>query len=358
MTRVSQTHVPGQGEVILGVDTHKDFHAAVVITAVGVVCDGRMFPATADGYRGLICWAQHLGTLHRAGVEGTGAYGAALARELSSAGVQVFEVNRPDRTMRRRRGKTDLVDAEAAARAVLSGDATARPKAGDGVVEGMRVLKIAKDSAMKARVQAINQLRAIIINADPQLREELTALSRAALIKQCALLDTSGDMVSAVTAHTLRQLARRVQYLNGEIRDLQQRLTAMVNASAPDLLAVPGIGPDSAAVLLIAAGDNPDRLRSEASFAALCGVSPVQASSGKIQRHRLNRGGDRQANAALFRAVLTGLRWNQRTRDYMARRTTEGLSKLEIMRCLKRYMARTIYRIIRDAIPAPALDNP
>lgn len=355
MDRVLQSGGVNQCQIVLGVDTHNDFHAAAVITDLGVMVDGRMFPTTAAGYRQLIDWAQSLGSLVKAGVEGTGSYGAAIARALKTAEVDVIEVNRPDRAARRRRGKSDLADAEAAARAVLAGNATARPKAADGVVESMRVLKIAKDSAVKARVQAVNQLRAILVNAEPQLREELASLGPTALIKRCGGLDPDRQTgVVAVVMYALRQLARRVQYLAEEIRDLQRRLTAMIQATAPELLQLSGIGPDSAAVLLIAAGDNPDRLRSEASFAALCGVSPVQASSGKIQRHRLNRGGNRQANAALFRAVLTGLRWNPRTRDYMTRRTTEGLSKLEIIRCLKRYLARLIYRIIRDAIPSPA----
>lgn len=344
----------------MGVDTHKDVHVAAVLDTVGVLLDSRSFPATGDGYRQLIAWARGHGLLHRAGVEGTGAYGAGLTRALYAEGVAVVEVNRPDRAARRRRGKSDAVDAEAAARAVLAGSATATPKTADGPVEALRVLKLAKDSAVKARVQAVNQLKAVLINAESGLREQLASLTPARLLRACRALDPAHyDGVTAVVAHTLTSLARRVRHLDEEVRDLHQRITDTVQATAPDLLDLRGIGPDSAATLLIVAGDNPHRLTSEASFAALCGVSPVQASSGRIQRHRLNRGGHRQANAALFRAALTGLRWDPRTQAYLQRRTTEGLSKREIIRCLKRYLARTIYKILTTpnsttAVPTPA----
>jgi transposase len=212
--------------------------------------------------------------------------------------VPVIEVKRPDRSARRRRGKSDVVDAEAAARAVLAQDATAVPKSADGPVEAMRILKTAKDSAVKARVQAINQLKAVLVSADPALRETLNLLGTGQLVARCAELTTDDgrhDDVTAATVHTLRHLARRVQYLEAEAHDLRRRIAAAVESAAPQLLDVSGIGPDAAATLLIAAGDNPDRLTGEASFAALCGVSPVEASSGKTQRRRLNRGGHRQA---------------------------------------------------------------
>lgn len=342
-------------EVVVGVDTHKDFHVAVAINAVGAVIDGRRFTATADGYRRLISWSQSLGSVRQAGVEGTGSYGAGLTKALRAAGIEVAEVNRPDRSARRRRGKTDLVDAEAAARAVLSGQAAVCPKTADGAAESMRVLKIAKDSAVKARVQAVNQLKAVLVNADAPLRDQLSPLRTGPLIKHCTLLNPrSWTGVTATVVSTLGTLARRIQYLDAEIGDLKKQIQAAVKQAAPQLLELPGIGPDSAATLLITAGDNPHRLRSEASFAALCGVSPVEASSGKTRRHRLSRGGQRQANAALFRAVTTNLRWDARTRAYMSRRTTEGRSKLETIRCLKRYLARSAYHAIRAAIPAPA----
>ncbi|MFJ4526184.1 IS110 family transposase [Streptomyces sp. NPDC088810] len=337
-------------EVLLGVDTHKDFHAAAVVTVLGAALDGRTFPATTDGYRQLIDWARSFGVLRRAGVQCTGSYGAALARHLRAEGIEVTEVNQPDKAARRRRGKTDAIDAEAAARAVLSGRATATAKASDGPVEMLRLLKLAKGSAIKSRTQAINQLKSVLVSADAGLREALAGLSNPRLFKQCAELDDTEATGPAGTArHVLKLLARRIQHLTGEIDDLNKRIAEGVEASVPGLLDVRGIGPDSAATLLISAGDNPERLTNEASFAALCGTSPVEASSGKTQRRRLNRGGDRQANAALYRIVLSRLRWDDRSQDYLCRRLAEGKTRREIIRCLKRYVAREIFRLI---IPA------
>jgi transposase len=335
------------GEVVLGVDTHKDVHVAAVLTTLGVLLSTKNFPATAAGYQALLDWVGTFGVLRRAGVECTGSYGAALARHLRAAGVEVIEVNQPDKATRRRRGKTDTLDAEAAARAVLSGRASGSAKSGDGPVEMLRMFKLAKGSAVKARTQTINQLKAVLVAADPALRETLSGLSNTMLIRRCTQLevDTPQDTTSAA-AYTLRLLARRILALTSEIRELEQQITAAITSHTPTLLTRRGIGPDNAAALLIAAGDNPHRLRSEASFAALCGVSPLEASSGKTHRHRLNRGGDRQANAALYRITLSRLRWDARTRDYLARRITEGKTQREAIRCLKRYIAREVYQII------------
>lgn len=340
------------GEVVLGVDTHKDVHVAVVLSSTGVLLETRSFPTTAAGYQQMIAWACSFAPLKVAGVEGTGSYGAGLTRALRAANVHVIEVNRPDRAARRRRGKTDAVDAESAARAVLSGEAAALAKTADGPVEDIRVLKVAKDSAVKARVQAINQLKAILVSSDPALREQLSALNTRLLVQRCADLEGAG---SATVIYVLQLLARRIQALASEITELQQRIKTAVTATAPQLMEVTGIGPDAAATLLVTAGDNPHRLSTEAAFAALCGVSPVEASSGKTHRLRLNRGGDRQANAALFRAVLIRLRWHHPTRNYLQRRTTEGRTKREVIRCLKRYLARTIYKIIiASRCPSPS----
>jgi transposase len=285
--------------------------------------------------------------LRRAGVECTGSYGAALTRHLRAEGIEVTEVNQPDKAARRRHGKTDAVDAEAAARAVLSGRATASAKTSDGPVEMLRLFKLAKGSAIKSRTQAINQLKSVLVSADATLRESLAGLTNPLLFKRCAELEALDTLGPAAAAHhTLRLLARRIQHLTEEINDLNMRITEAVKVRTPGLLEVNGVGPDSAAVLLIAAGDNPERVDSEASFAALCGTSPVEASSGKTQRRRLNRGGDRQANAALYRIVLSRLRWDGRTQDYLRRRLAEGKTRREIIRCLKRYVAREIYRLI------------
>jgi transposase len=233
----------------------------------------------------------------------------------------VVEVNRPDRAARRRHGKTDAVDAVAAAHAVLSGRATGTAKTGDGPVEMLRVFRLARTSAVKSRTQAINQLKAVIVGADPALRESLSGLSHAALIRYCAnLAEAAPTDVATATCYTLRRLATRIQALTAEERQLQKHITAVLTAHVPQLLHRHGIGPDSAAALLITAGDNPDRMTTEASFAALCGVSPIEASSGKTRQRRLNRGGDRRANSALHHIALTRARCDQRTHDYLDRR--------------------------------------
>jgi transposase len=341
--------------VLLGVDTHKDVHVAAVLNAAGVLVGSRSFPTTARGYQSLLAWARGFGPVARAGVECTGSYGAALTRHLRQAGVQVMEVNQPDKATRRRRGKTDAVDAEAAARAVLSERATAVPKSGDGHVEAMRMFKLARDSAVKSRTQAINQLQAVLVNVDPALRESLAGLSTKTLIRTCADLaePDTGNPAIAAAFYTLQLLARRIQQLTAEARDLEKRIRETVATHNPRLLDRVGVGPDCAAALLITAGDNPERLRKEASFAALCGASPVEASSGKTQRRRLNRGGDRQANAALYRIVLSRLRWDQRTRDYLERRLAEGKTRREAIRCIKRYVAREIYNLIHPPASSP-----
>jgi transposase len=346
--------------VILGVDTHKDVHAAVVISVLGVALGSRCFPTTLTGYRELLAWAQGFGLLRRAGVECTGSYGKALARHLRGADVTVIEVNKPDRATRRRRGKTDTVDAEAAARAVLSGRAGATAKTSDGAVEMLRLFKLAKASAIKSRTQAINQLKDVVVCADPELRDGVAGLTTKALVRHCANLalpaptDLAVTDLAGATLYTLRLLAQRIQQLSAEITHLNEKLTSTIARHRPKLLAPMGIGPDCAAELLIAAGDNPDRLVSEGSFAALCGTSPVEASSGKTHRRRLNRGGNRQANSALYLIVITRLRRCPLTRAYVARRTGEGLSKRDIIRCLKRYVAREVYQIITAPEQAPA----
>ncbi|MFE5402895.1 IS110 family transposase [Streptomyces sp. NPDC056580] len=345
-------------QVLLGVGTHKDVHVAAVITGTGVLLDTRGFPTTREGYRQLLSWARAFGQLQRAGVECTGSYGAALTRYLHHEGVRVTEVNQPDKAARRRHGKSDSIDAAAAARAVLSGRATATAKTTDGPVETIRLFKMAKTSAVKSRSMAINQLKAVLVAAEPALRESLAGLSNPKLIHRCSQLrPASGTGPQAASRHTLRLLARRILHLTEEINDLTARIRAAIEACAPKLLGLYGVGPDTAAALLTAAGDNPDRLTSEASFAALCGASPVEASSGKTQRRRLNRGGDRQANSALYTIVLARLRWDTRTRHYVERRVTEGKTRREAIRCLKRYVAREIYQallISRRQSPAPA----
>lgn len=340
-----------QDEVVLGVDTHRDEHVAAVLTSVGGVIATSAFSTTAAGYQELVVWARSFGSLVRAGVECTGSYGAALSRHLQAAGVAVTEVNQTDRADRRKHGKTDTLDAEAAARAVISGRATTVAKTGDGLVEAIRVMRIARSSAVNAKVKAINQLKAIIVGADPDLRDSLAGLGPATLIRRCAELPEAADDASQVdrsVVFTLRLLAERITALKAEAYALHVRIRQLVDQHVPELLEQNGVGADSAAALLIAVGDNPDRIHSEASFAALCGASPVHASSGMTSRLRLNRGGDRQANAALYRIALSRLRWHEPTIAYMSRRLAEGKTRREIIRCLKRYIARELFAIIRN----------
>ena len=345
----------GADAVVLGVDTHKAFHVAAVLSSTGALQGSRTFSATRAGYAALVGWARCFGAVDRAGVEGTGSYGAGLARHLSGEGVEVIEVNRPDRSTRRRRGKTDAIDAESAARAVLSGYAQARAKSADGPVEMLRMFKLAKESAIKSRTQAINQLKSVLVNADPELRESLAGLGTTRLVQRCARLNPGEDIdLLSATKHTLRLLARRIHSLTAEIDDLQGRLEQVVRASRPELLSGYGLGPDTAATLLVTVGDNPDRVHSEASFASLCGVCPVEASSGNTTRRRLNRGGDRRANAAIYRIAVSRLRWDHRTQAYFKRRIADGKTKREALRCLKRYIARELYPLLLGAASPPA----
>lgn len=344
-------------QVTGGVDTHGEVHVAAVIDATGRILGTESFPATLAGYRSLLGWLRRHGQVAIVGVEGTGAYGAGLARHLAEQGVAVVEVNRPDRQRRRRHGKSDTVDAEAAARAALNGEATSSPKAGGGPVESVRVLRLARRSAIKARTQAANQIRDLIVTAPDQLRARLRHLDTDDRVALCARFRASdlADHAEATKA-ALRTLARRHLDLSAEIDTLDNQIAHLCAAINPALLAAPGVGAEVAATLLVAAGDNPHRMSSEAAFAALCGASPVQASSGKITRHRLNQGGDRQANNALWRIVLVRMSCDPRTKAYVARRTLEGKSKKEIIRCLKRHVAREVFRLLTDppAVPAGA----
>jgi transposase len=328
-----------------GVDTHQDLHVAAALDQVGRVLGTQSFPTTPAGYRQLLGWLRSFGQLQVVGVEGTGSYGSALARHLTSQGIDVIEVARPNRQLRRRHGKTDVIDAIAAARVVLSGEATGKPKSHDGPVEALRTLKAVQRSANKARTQALNQIHQLLVTAPEDLRTKLRGLSRKELLATCAAfrIRPEDDSLPAMTRLALRELAQRVLHLDGQLADVTARLRRITTAIAPDLLAIKGVGPDVASTLLMTAGDNPERMTSEAAFAALCGSNPIPASSGKTNRHRLNRGGDRNANAALWRIVVVRLSCDQRTRDYLERRTSEGKSKTEILRCLKRYLAREIY---------------
>ncbi|MBB5783350.1 IS110 family transposase [Nonomuraea jabiensis] len=348
MTSITPDSTP-LTEVAGGVDTHQDTHTAAVIDGVGRVLGTEQFPATPAGYTALLAWMRAFGQLSRVGVEGTGAYGAGLTRLLQAEHINVIEIDRPDRKSRRFHGKSDPIDAIAAAKAALAGDRTGTPKRRDGRIEALRALRIARRSAIDQRADTQRQIKALIVTAPDALRQSLRGLSSTKLIATCAALTSDREAAADPTTATqlaLRSLARRHQQLSAEIADLDELLDVLVMAINPRLIAAHGVGTEIAGQLLVTAGENHDRIGSEAAFAMLCGVAPIPASSGKTTRHRLNRGGDRQANAALYRVVLCRLRWDARTRAYMDRRTQDGLSKKEIIRCLKRYVARELYGLI------------
>ena len=336
--------------VFVGVDTHKNTNHAAIIDHLGREVGDREFPTTAAGHVDLIAWITAAGKVERIGVEGTGSYGSTLATALRLSGLEVVDVDRPDRRSRRFHGKSDPLDAHSAARAALTGKATTTPKAHDGDVEAIRFLHNARHSAVKARAEAVTQLKSMIVNAPEGIRAELRQLTDAHLFAACAALPHAPrrlvDLDSAVGA-ALRSVSRRILDLTAEERILAKQIEALVTAHAPQLLARFGIGTSTAAQLLITVGDNPERITSEASFAHLCGVAPIQASSGRTQRHRLDRGGDRQANRALYTIAITRLRGDERTQQYRDRRLTEGKTPREITRCLKRAIAREIYGLLK-----------
>ena len=351
-----------QAAVIGGVDTHKHTHYAAAVDTEGRLLGHQEFPATDRGYQELLEWMGSQGRIRAIGVESTGSFGATLTRALTKAGERVIEVNRPNRLARRMDGKSDRLDAEQIARAVLSQVSTAIPKSKSGAVEVIRTLRVTRASAVKARTQAFNTLWGIVIGAPSPLRDELVVLSKRTLVNRCLRLRPETDdlltlasdshrFLTAAVKTSLRDLARRWKTLDEEIKNLNRQLDAVVKATAPDLVEMHGVGVEIAGQFLVTAGDNAERIHSEAAFAKLCGVAPQPASSGRTTgRHRLSRGGDRAANSALYIVTIVRMRHHQPTRDYVERRTAEGLSKREIIRCLKRYVAREVYK----NLPRPA----
>ncbi|WFE50153.1 IS110 family transposase [Micromonospora sp. WMMD1155] len=332
-------------QVTGGVDTHGKTHHAAAVDQAGRILGDQEFPATTAGYQLLLAWLRGFGAVVKVGVEGTGTYGAGLARFLTARGIALVEVDRPDRRARRAKGKSDPLDALAAARAALSGQANGTPKTRTGPVEAIRALRVARRGAVKARTAALNQLHGLIASAPDTLRQELNGPATT-LVNRCAALPVNEtrltDPVEATKA-ALAVIATRIQTLTTEINQADRRLRPVVARTAPHLSAVYGVGPDVAGQLLTTAGDNPDRLRSDAALAHLCGAAPIPASSGRTDRHRLNRGGDRAANSALHTIALVRMRYDPRTRAYVDKRTKQGLNKKEIMRCLKRYIVREVH---------------
>jgi transposase len=361
------TSTTAEREIIGGVDTHgHTHHGAAIDAGTGKLLGDQEFPATAKGYRLLLAWLRSFGAVLKVGIEGTGSYGAGLCRHLDAEAVTVIEVARPNRQQRRLHGKSDPLDAIAAARAVLAESATTVPKPRDGVVEAIRLIRTTRRSAVKARRAALAQIHGLLFGAPDELRAKLAGYDRAALITRCAKLRPDPAASLRDPAHVakamLRRLARRIHALDAEIAEADSQLAGLIETSAPALLAVFGVGTSAAGQLLTTAGENPHRLHSEAALARLCGVAPIPASSGNTTRHRLHRGGDRQANCAIHLIVINRLRWHAPTKAYLERRTAEGKTKKEIIRCLKRAVVRELYTALKTdhpdlaAQPTP-LDN-
>ena len=337
------------GHVVIGIDTHKHIHVAAVMDTVGGILATLTIATDTGGFKQLLEWATTFGQIIAFGVEGTGSYGATLTSFLRRHGHKVVEAGRPDRRLRRVDGKSDTLDAENAARSVLAGFATVVPKTADGEVEMIRQLKIAHDSAVTERSAAMVTMKAMLVHANDELRRETNRLTQIKLARYLAAfrpraLATPEDALR----HALRSLARRWQHLDAEAKDLSGMIEQLVTRTAPQLLEQFGIGVDTAAEILIVAGDNPERIHSEAAFAKLAGISPVPAGSGMTSgKHRINHGGHRQLNAAIYRTVIVRMRFHEPTITYIARRTAEGKSKRDIIRCLKRYVIREVYHLIK-----------
>ena len=346
------TIVTALRRVVIGVDTHLDTIHVAAITEAGQPLGDAEFRTNPTGYYVAITWARSFGIVLAAGVEGTGSYGAGFTKALQDSSIEVSEVNRPDRSTRRRQGKSDPIDAYAAARAVLAGHGLAVPK--DPNTAALRALLTARRGAVKARTAAINQIKSLLITAPAELRERyrryttnMTLVQALARCRPAAHVDP----VSVAVLTGAKALAQRIEFLEKQDREISEQLDAMVTAINPDLRAAYGVGPDTAAQLIITAGTNPHRLRNEAAFARLCGVAPLLASSGKTNRHRLSRSGDRAANNALYRIALVRWSHDQRTRDYVARQLAAGRSKLDILRLLKRAIAREMFRRLTSPCP-------
>jgi transposase len=342
---------PTQPQVTVGVDTHKQFHVAHAVDQLGRPLGTHRMVATTAGYRQFVSWARGFGRLVVVGIEGPGHYGAGLARHLRAEAIAVTEVGRPKRQRRARYGKSDDTDAAGAAAIVLAGEALGDPKSADGAAEMVRVLRVARTNAVRARAKAYAALQDLLVTAPAALREQLTGLYKSRLIQACEQLpepESPSTPTDAITM-AIKSLATRCGDLDAEAARLKHHIDTLTATAAPELRAVYGVGPDTAATLLAAIGDNPDRISSDAAFAKLCGVAPVEASSGKTIRHRLNRGGNRDANRALHVILVVRMRRHQPTRDYFARRLAEGKTKNEIKRCVKRYLAREIYHALRES---------
>ncbi|WFP17821.1 IS110 family transposase [Citricoccus muralis] len=337
------------GHIVIGIDTHKHIHVAAVMDSVGGILATLTIATDTAGFKQLLEWAAGFGEIIAFGIEGTGSYGAALTSFVRRHGHKVIKVSRPDRRLRRLNGKSDTLDAENAARAVLAGFATAIPKTADGVVEMIRQLKVAHDTAVKDRTGAMVTLKAMLVHSSEDLRRETAKKTQKMVARHCAALRPRGlETPEDANRYALRSITKRWIALSEETKELEAQIEQLVLQRAPHLLDEFGIGVDTAAEILIVAGDNPERIRSEAAFAKLAGISPVPTGSGMTSgKHRINHGGHRQLNAAIYRTVIVRMRFHEPTIAYVARRTAEGKSKRDIIRCLKRYVIREVYHLVK-----------
>ncbi len=332
-------------DLVIGIDTHRDTHACALVGALTgeVICE---FSISADpaGYRAALHRARGHECARRTwAIEGCGSYGAGLCRYLAGAGEHVVEAGLPTPGVR---PKSDALDAVRAARSVIAHGQAAVPRAG-GPREVLRVLMLVRDGAIDIRRAGLCQLRALIVSAPDGLREPLRGLTRQALLRRCAALrpGAHADPVMSASALAMRALARRVLDVSAEARELERAIHEQVTQIAPALLGELGVGPINAARLVLS-WSHPGRIRSEAAFAQLGGVAPIPASSGQVVRHRLNRGGDRQLNYALHAIILVRKRADPATRAYIERRVSEGKSRRDATRCLKRFLARHLFRLL------------
>lgn len=343
--------------IVGGVDTHADTIHVAALTAIGLQLGDQEFPTTPMGYQRALEFLSAFGAIEVIGIEGTSSYGAGITRAALAQGHAVLEVVRPDRAERRRLGKSDPIDAYQAARAAIAHHRTSPAK--NPSLEGIRALHNARRSATKARTAAIAQMHQILVTSPDEIREKYRGLRREQLVRAVSRSrpTTKTDPNHRAVMTALRALAERCTQLQAQHAAMGKDLDHLVTATNPSLRAVHGIGPDTAAQLLLTAGGNPQRLRNEASFAALCGVAPVPASSGKTTRHRLCRGGDRGANNALYRIALVRMSHDQRTKEFITRQRQAGRSTAEAIRILKRGIAREVFRQLTRPATVPTVDD-
>jgi transposase len=349
----------GPSDLIAGVDTHIDTHTLAILTATGGVLLTATFSADRRGYSALIAQLHQAGGIAIVGVEGTNSYGAGLARALATAGYTVKEVLRPTRQVRRMHGKSDSIDAIEAARTVIADHGTSEAKDSNTPAEALRCLLTARTQLIRSITALGNCIRSLLTTAPEEVRAKYRELPTPTLIKRLAACRPGKqiDCPRKAVLYAMQQQAQICEEARRKADQLERQMQSILSANYPQVLAVYGAGAVVAAQLVVTAGGNPHRVRDEAAFASLCGVAPIPASSGRTNRHRLNRGGDRRANSALHRIALIRMRHDERTREYVARRKHEGKSTKEIMRCLKRAIAREAYRALTSEQQAISLGH-